>query len=219
MIPSVAFSKSDRCHCSDLLSSLVRSATRSSSWRAGEYPKDFSDRTALLDPQQGDFGVSALRSRVEYLPEAEQVPSNSVFSGCTVAAGGPCPLQRVCALGARAQARDGGNRQAFCLMREGKLYADLLTQIKSYYPEYPVTATELWVSRRYLTSASLVYATFEELSALMIRHPLGAFTVRSFCEYLGVNLEQVKGGLHKDQHMRLNEFDLLQHCGKASEPR
>ncbi len=113
-----------------------------------EWPKDPSQRHLLLDSDQGDFGISALRSKIYHHIALKEIEKKDRFFwqyGAMVL--GPILWGFVHWIYDRCY--EMKEHQVFCLMREGNLYAKLIDRFAPYYPKHTLKAHRLWVSRRF----------------------------------------------------------------------
>jgi predicted HAD superfamily hydrolase len=156
-----------------------------------EWPEDRCKRLQCLDPHQGDFGISALRAKILHHTALHAIKNEDQFFwkyGATLL--GPILLGFVHWIYVRCQQM--GVTQLFCLMREGELYAQLINLFAPYYPQHRVETKYLWVSRLFITHASLANASNNALIATM-KAFLEHFTMEDFCLYLGLDI----GKMHK----------------------
>lgn len=155
-----------------------------------EWPQnDLKSRTQWLDPTEGDFGLTTMRSQLEH----QEIDLNKVDAflwryGATVL--GPILTGFIHWIYTRCQMMQA--TQPLCLMREGRFYAQLIQNYSSYFPQHQLEPKELWVSRRFLTFACIFQATKEELFSLIYRHPAVPYTVGSFCAELNVDIQKDK---------------------------
>lgn len=180
-----------------------------------------ADRMKLLDSQQGDFGITALRAKLEYDVALQKLQPQDAFYwkyGATVL--GPVLAGFVHWIYARCQAL--GHSKVYCLMREGRLYANLLKQMSSCYPHIPLQVEELWLSRQYVLRACLYQASADELKLVYKSHATTHFTVQSFCESIGLTISQVKK-FAKYAHVTMEyetlRNDLFQYVSEQEELR
>jgi len=167
-----------------------------------EWPKNLSKRCLYLDNNQGDFGISALRSKISHHCEIEKLHPDERFFwnyGATVLA--PVLLGFVHWIYERCQ--DMQQETVYCLMREGRLYARLIQRYSECYKQHPLKTKELWVSRLFITHAALFTASKKELKAVM-KAFLEHFTVEQFCVYLGIDLQTLPKW-HSQRHLMLEE--------------
>ncbi len=160
-----------------------------------------------LDEREGDFGLTSLRAKMAFSPQLQAIAKEHHFFwkyGATVL--GPVLFGFVHWIYERCRAM--GQSQVFCLMREGKLYAELIRRLAPYYPEHRVEAKELWVSRPFIIHAAIQRAIGKELVALM-KTFLGQFTVETFCHSLGLDPAQM-GKWSQKRNMILEEPKLRQ---------
>jgi len=169
-----------------------------------EWPNDARQRSLSLDDKLGDFGLSALRSRLYYHESIEKKSENARVLwryGALVLA----PLIVGFASWIYQRCQEMKHTQVLCLMREGRLYAQVLQQLSFWYPDIPLEAKEFWVSRRFLTQACILYCTKEELLAVLNIHPSSPYTLATFCELLGIDMEQMKP-FKKEAHVELKHL-------------
>lgn len=150
------------------------------------------DRTLpLLDMSQGDFGLTALRSKLLFDTALEKFSDQDAFYwkyGASIF--GPVLTAFVHWIYSRCE--EMKESQVLCLMREGRLYADIIKQYAPYYPRHSIEAKELWVSRQFIIRACIRYATPEELDAVLNTHPVEPFTVGTYFSALGLDLSKVR---------------------------
>lgn len=171
-----------------------------------EWPGSCDARRKLIDPLQGDFGLTFLRSSLHFSTALSGMKKREAALwnyGATLL--GPILVGFVHWIYTRCQQMQ--QSEVLCLMREGQLYAELIRQYAPYFPSHKIEAKELWVSRRFMTHAAIVYGTPQELFSTMNAHPAASFTVESFCHYLGVNLEKIPY-LKKLRYMWLAEEEM-----------
>lgn len=171
----------------------------------GEWKTDLSARLQLLDEKRGDFGLSSLRTKIAYHPDVDSLKSQDQFYwkyGAQVL--GPILLSFVHWIYERC--RSLGQPNVFCLMREGKLYSELIRRFAPNYPEHTLTATPLWVSRVFIAHASMESAGKRELRAFM-KTLMEEVSIGTFWSYLGLDPQNMgKWSAHK--HMMLEDFTL-----------
>ncbi len=157
-----------------------------------EWPeRDLKLRGRLLDQEQGDFGLTALRGKLECDVALKKMKSKEAFYwqyGATAL--GPFLVGFVHWIYKRCQ--EMRQQRVFCLMREGRLYGDLIKQCADCYPNAPLEATELWVSRRFISHACIVYGEPHEILSLCYCHPASPFTVEGFLTYLGLDIQKIQ---------------------------
>ncbi len=167
-----------------------------------EWKTDLSGRMQLLDEQSGDFGLSSLRAKIAYHPDIDSLKAQSRFYwkyGAQVL--GPILFSFIHWIYERCRVM--GQTQVFCLMREGKLYGELIRRFAPYYPEHTLTATPLWVSRVFVAHASMQSASKRELSDFM-RTLMERVTIGTFWSYLGLDQASMgKWSIRK--HMMLED--------------
>lgn len=144
---------------------------------------DLEQRSEMLDRQQGDFGLTSLRSIVSQQAKNENPEFAFWEYGATVLG----PMVASFVLWARARTLQLGQKKAYCILREGWLYAEVFRLFSHYLPEQ-IEPVELWISRRSASFAALSYGSFEEFYTLMTTSRHETFTVGSFCQSLGVEL-------------------------------
>jgi len=168
---------------------------------------DLFMRGDSLDPQEGDFGLSSLRSKLYFDIANQNLSEQDAFYrryGATVF--GPFLMGFTHHIYERCQ--EMNETKVFCLMREGRLYGDLIKKYASYYPQHKITPIELWVSRRYISNACIIYGTSQEIGAVYNVHPAQKYTVGSFCAYLGLEVTKIPK-LSKFQHIKLEDEKFL----------
>ncbi len=178
-----------------------------------EWPKENSkDRRIQLDPQQGDFGLTALRSKLIFNNALDGKTSKDAFFwkyGATIL--GPVFTGFVHWVYKRCQ--ELKQTQVFCLMREGRLYSNLIKQCASYHPEISLDPKELWASRQYMMRTCIFHGSFEELLAVFQTNPAVPFTVGSFCASLGLDANKI-GKFSKYAHVTMDVETLAEDLAK-----
>jgi predicted HAD superfamily hydrolase len=171
-----------------------------------ELPKtDIVKRGQFLDDQEGDFGLTTLRGKIPHFNPYDK--KNEVFFwnyGSQILA--PFLIGFIHWVYKRCQQLK--TQKVYCLMREGRLYCDLIKENQFLYPDFLIEAKELWISRRFSTHACIAYGTKEELSALTKSHPASRFTVESYCKYLGLDIKSLPK-LLKWRHFKLEGDKLI----------
>lgn len=136
-----------------------------------------------LSPYHGDYGLTALRSKVLHRVEAEsQPPELKPFWDFGAASIGP-PLAGF-ADWVQERAVEAGVSTVFCMMREGEILSELVNTAGASVPE-PVRANPIWLSRQVCARASIVDGSEAELGRLFLRRRMP--TVSEFCATLGVD--------------------------------
>ncbi len=138
-----------------------------------------------LDPQHGDFGLTAVRARVLARSDAGAVPTGLApywEAGATVF--GPALAGFAEWVVARAQAF--GVDRISCLLREGDFLSQL---IREQAAEVGIEVSTLWVSRQVCALSSVYEGTAAELEAFLSRRR--APTVGQLAEQLGVPVHDV----------------------------
>ena len=138
-----------------------------------------------LDLEHGDFGLTAVRSRVLARTDAAQVPTGLLRyweTGATVF--GPALVGFAEWVVARAQAF--GVDRISCLLREGDFLSQL---IREQAAEVGIEVNTLWVSRQVCALASVYEGTAKELEAFLSRRR--APSVGQLLEQLGVPVDDV----------------------------
>lgn len=146
-------------------------------------------RMEMLDPIQGDFGLTRLRKKIQEECPATLKGKNAFFWNYGASVWGPILAGFVLRVFQRAQ--DLGETRAFCLMREGQLYANIIRRLTPYLPQYRLEPIEFWATRHLVSHAAITYGSAEELYALTSAHPSSRFTVESFCGYLGLTFDSL----------------------------
>jgi len=145
-----------------------------------------------LSAYHGDYGLTALRSKVLHRVEREaQPPELAPFWAFGAAALGPALTGF--ADWVQERAADAGASKAFCMMREGRLLADMVNAASPAVSS-PVRAEPIWLSRQVCARASIVDGTPEELNGLFQRRRMPS--VAEFCSTLGVEASEVPGFAH-----------------------
>jgi len=167
-----------------------------------EWPEEnVAKRFMQLDPQYGDFGLTALRSRAIHSTELLNLKKSEQFFwkyGASIL--GPVLTGFTHWLYTRCESLK--TPRVFCLMREGRLYANLLKQYAPFYPQFKIQAEELWLSRILMMRACVFYGTEIELQSLLQIHSFSPYTVESFAKALGLDINQF-GRLKKYRHLYL----------------
>ncbi|MDQ3645020.1 MAG: hypothetical protein M3356_05890, partial [Actinomycetota bacterium] len=141
---------------------------------------------------QGDYGLTALRSKVLHRLEGENQPAElQPFWSFGAASLGP-PLTGF-AEWVQQRTADAGASKAFCMMREGRLLANLVNAAAPSISS-PVEAEPIWLSRQVCARASIVEGTAAELYSLFERRRMPS--VAEFCATLGVDPSEVPGFGH-----------------------
>ena len=144
---------------------------------------------APLSPYHGDYGLTALRSKVLHRTEGLGQPAElDPFWRFGAAALGP-PMAGFTEW-VHERAAEAGVSKVFCMMREGALLGRLINAAAPGASS-PVTAEPIWLSRQVCARASIVNGSAEELDALFQRRRMP--TVREFCRTLGIQPEEVAG--------------------------
>ena len=154
-----------------------------------EWTQDSFKRERFLDRKEGDFGITSLRTKIAHYVDLLHLKREDQFFwkyGATIL--GPVLLGFVHWIYSQCSAMK--ESQVFCLMREGKLYAELIERFAPCFPEHKLEAKHLWVSRLFITHASIGYAHQSELMKTMNAF-LEQFTIENFCSYLGLNIDNM----------------------------
>lgn len=169
-----------------------------------EWPEsDLTQRKALLDGSEGDFGLTALRAKMHYDPRLKNFSKKEAFFwkyGASVL--GPCLTGFTHWIYDRCREMKEG--QVFCLMREGRLYHKLIQAYAPYYPQHKLRSSELWASRQFITHACMAYGTPQEIFAATKSHPASRFTYETFLAYLGLNIQKIRK-LVKYRYVKLDD--------------
>lgn len=155
-----------------------------------EWPIDFAQRKQLLDRDQGDCGMTSLRAKMLHHCSLNDLKREDHFFwkyGATIL--GPVLFgfvhwiyERCCAM---------QQNEVFCLMREGKLYSHLIKLFAPFYPHHTIEAKHLWVSRLFITHASMANSSVKDLKTTMNAF-LEHFTMEDFCTYLGLDIGKMQ---------------------------
>lgn len=145
-------------------------------------------RMQMLDAKQGDFGVTILRSRLRHEYPASLKGKDAFFWKYGASIVGPVLVSFI--LRVYQRCHEMGATRVFGLMREGRLYANIIRRLAPYLP-HALEPIELWLSRRFISRAALTYASSQELFALTSAHASSRFTVESYCSYLGLEIEKI----------------------------
>lgn len=152
---------------------------------------DVTIKQALLDDYEGDFGLTSLRSKLCYQRTNTNVSDDDTFFwkyGATVL--GPCLAGFTHWVYDRC--KELNETKVFCLMREGRLYHQMINAYAPYYPQHAIDSKELWLSRRFTTSACIFYGTAEEIFSATKSPLFSPFTVEEFCQYLGIDISKAE---------------------------
>ncbi len=142
-----------------------------------------------LSPYHGDYGLTALRSKVlSRVEHEEQPPELAPFWAFGAASLGP--VLTGFADWVQERGAEAGVSKAFCMMREGRLLAELVNAASPSVSS-PVQAEPIWLSRQVCARASIVDGTPEELSELFERRRMPS--VAEFCSTLGVDPAELPG--------------------------
>lgn len=170
-----------------------------------EWGENFEKRGEFLDPTQGDFGLTALRAKIEHHTDLLTLKEEDLFYwkyGATIL--GPPLLGFIHWIYRRCEQMQ--EKRVFCLMREGKLYARLIERFAPFFPQHSLEAKHLWVSRLFITHAALATAHQKELMATMNAF-LEHFTIDNFCSYLGLDIAQMPKWI-RYRHVMLEDKSL-----------
>lgn len=154
-----------------------------------EGPKNTMQRNQLIDTNQGDFGISALRSKINYHVALNDIEKKDQFFwkyGAMILG----PILWGFVYWIYDSCYQMQQHEVFCLMREGKLYAKLIDHFAPYYPKHTLKTHPLWVSRAFIHHASISMANVFELSSSMsalVEH----FTLEEYCNYLGIDIQKM----------------------------
>lgn len=166
-----------------------------------EWPtNDPALRCTHLDSQQGDFGLTSLRAKIRF--ESGQ---SSFFWQYGASVLGPCLTGFTHWVYDRC--KNLKESKVFCLMREGRLYNNLIKEYAPYYPSHKLETAELWGSRQFVTHACVFHGTAQEIFAVTKSHPASRFTYESFLAYLGLDIEEIDE-LVQYKHVELDEPDI-----------
>ncbi len=152
---------------------------------------DSEDRhaTAPLSPYHGDYGLTALRSKVlGRLECGEQPPELRSPWAFGAASLGP-PLAGFAEWVQHRASRMGVSR-VFCMMGSGRLLAQMVNAAASS-ADAPVGADPIWLSRGLCARASIVDGTAAELRTLLRRSTTS--TMGEYCATLGVDIGELDG--------------------------
>jgi predicted HAD superfamily hydrolase len=167
-----------------------------------EWSTDLSNRTPLLDDKEGDFGLTSLRCQMGYHSHLQSLKLEERFYwkyGAQVL--GPILWGFIHWVYERCHSM--GQNKVFCLMREGKLYAELIQRYAPYYPGHQLEATPLWVSRVFMSHAAITDGGGRELTALM-KVFIEKANVETFLKCLGLDVDQM-GKWKEKRHMLLED--------------
>jgi FMN phosphatase YigB (HAD superfamily) len=160
---------------------------------------------APIVPAQGDFGLTAARSKVLHRCESRDLADGlRGFWEYGAASLGPAFTGFAEWVVERAQQRAAG--RVFCLMREGELLSRLIGTASAYMGA-DVTAEPIWLSRQLCSRAAIQDCTPSELAGLLQRRQRP--TVRELCRTLEVDVELVPA-LRKSAELRLTDERLAE---------
>ncbi|MDQ4047848.1 MAG: HAD hydrolase-like protein, partial [Actinomycetota bacterium] len=143
--------------------------------------------TAPIVPGQGDFGLTAARSKVLHRRELRDLPENlRGFWEYGAASLGPAFTGFAEWVVERVSER--GADRVFCLMREGEVLSRLVGTASAYMGA-DVTAEPIWLSRQLCSRAAIQDCTPGELAGLLRRRQRP--TVGELCRTLEVDVELV----------------------------
>lgn len=157
-----------------------------------EWPQENKGgRRQQLDPFQGDFGLTALRSKLVHNDALKSMNKDEAFFwkyGATVLG----PVMTGFTHWIYKRCKELGQTQVFCLMREGHFYAELIKQCAALYPDIKIDPKPLWVSRQYMMRTCIFHASYEELLTVYQTNRSVPFTVGTFCASIGLKIKEVK---------------------------
>lgn len=134
-----------------------------------------------------DFGLAALRSKMEHRSELADAPSGlQPFWRFGAQVYGP--VFAGFAEWVHEQARAAGASRVWCLMREGAFLTDLVRAGGGGAAE-PVEAAPLWINRDICSRAAIGSGTREELEIFLQRRT--SPTVAEMCRLLGVSIADI----------------------------
>jgi len=140
-----------------------------------------------LDPKEGDFGLTAMRSKILSRHEALGfAPSINPYwrFGASVLG----PVFTAFAEWVHERAAEEGFDHIYCVMREGEFLTRLMNGA-AHYLESTVRAEPIWLSRQVCSRAAIATASRQELSQFLSRRE--APTVARFLDTLGIGLADV----------------------------
>lgn len=170
-----------------------------------EWESKFHSKCDLLDTSQGDFGLTSLRTKIVNHTDLTTISKSDQFFwkyGASVL--GPILFGFIHWIYDRCF--ETNETEVLCLMREGKLYANLIKRFGPYYPKHHIEPRELWLSRAFIVHASMGEANAKELIA-MVKGLLEQVTVEHFCDYLGLDIKHL-GKWFQYRHMMLEDLQL-----------
>ncbi|HEX2273524.1 MAG TPA: HAD family hydrolase [Acidimicrobiales bacterium] len=154
-----------------------------------------------LDPEHGDWGLTALRAKAVSQLEGAEAPMNPYWRfGASVLG----PVFAGFAEWVHERAQEEGVEVVWCLMREGEFLSRLLNGARGYLRS-PVRAETLWLSRQVCSRAAIFEASLSELETFLDREVRP--TVGQLCDTLGVSLSQLPD-LQGDADSRLDDPEL-----------
>lgn len=172
-----------------------------------EWPtNDLRQRKTLLDTNEGDFGLTSLRAKMFHDITLENYSEKEKFFwkyGASVLG----PFLTGFTHWIYDRCKEMNEKEVFCLMREGRLYNNLIKNYAPYYPQHKLKTEELWISRQFITHACIAYGTAAEIYSATKSHPASRFTFDSFCAYLGLDIKKIKP-LLKYQHVKLDTQEI-----------
>lgn len=178
-----------------------------------EWPTDdIQKRSLMLDSLQGDYGLTTLRTSVSAHKSILKDNNDNIYFrhyGATVFG----PILAGFTKWIYKRCKEMNATQVFCLMREGQLYSKLINKMAPLHPDFKIDSKDLWISRLYITHASIAYATPEELATAAFRIARSSHTVESFCQSIEVDYSTIPE-LIPLRHVRLFDEKLRKHIAE-----
>lgn len=158
-------------------------------------------RSPRLDPINGDFGLGALRAKAGWQHSLEGADRDLApywqFGATTLG-----PILQGYAEWLHAQAHDLEVTTLWCLMREGRFLARLVTAAQAHTGS-SVSARELWASRQAFSEATIEFGSRREIEPFIWRRR--PVRVEQLLKTLGVPPESLAPSLASLLPVRLDE--------------
>ncbi len=153
-----------------------------------------------LDPHEGDFGLTAVRSKALSRIEGDMFAA-SINPYWRFGASVLGPSFAAFAEWVHERTAQEGLEHIYCVMREGEFLTRLINGAGNYLGS-AARAEPIWLSRQVTSRASITSATRDELSGFLSRR--AAPTVERFLDTLGIGLADVPT-LQTLAHRRLDD--------------
>ncbi|MGI8750603.1 MAG: HAD family hydrolase [Thermoleophilaceae bacterium] len=144
---------------------------------------------APLSPYHGDYGMTALRSKVLHRTERRGQPVE-LHPFWSFGAGSLGPPMAGFAEWVHERAADAGAGRVFCMMREGRLLSQLVNAAAPA-AQTAAVAQPIWLSRQVCARASIFDGSAAEIATMFQRRRMP--TVGELCSTLGVQPDEVAG--------------------------